>query len=178
MTVVDFLVDDLSTRRRGRDRLLDDDAGELRGRGRTPSRGNDWSDGPTIDDDMDTWIAATEGNKVGVAPATGSVGVLEEVTGEAADFAPESFSVRFVCTSAVGTRLETEVPLGDRGNLTLVEGGPQTVEDISWGSECMVHGGRAAALPTDFDATRVTVGRDDQTLPVVIAPTATTWPDS
>ncbi|MFD6166136.1 DUF5979 domain-containing protein [Oerskovia sp. NPDC060287] len=123
----------------------------------------------TIDGDTQTWIAATEGNKVGVALATGPVSVVKDVTGEGKHFAPESFSVRLVCTSGAGTRLETEVPLGDRGDLTLVEGVPQTVEDIPWGSECTVEEDEGAALPTDFDATTVTVVRDDQTLPVVIA---------
>ncbi|MBE7701791.1 hypothetical protein H9623_15970 [Oerskovia sp. Sa1BUA8] len=123
----------------------------------------------TVDGANRQWIAATEGNRVGVALATGPVSVVKEVTGDGDRFAPGSFPVRLVCRSGVGTRLEQEVPLGARGDLTLVAGVPQTVADVPWGSECTVEEDDAATAPTDFDATTVTVGRDDQAPPVVIA---------
>ncbi|MHA7132793.1 DUF5979 domain-containing protein [Oerskovia turbata] len=123
----------------------------------------------TVDGASRQWIAATEGNKVGVALATGPVSVVKEVTGDGDRYAPATFPVRLVCRSGVGTRLEQEVPLGARGDLTLVAGVAQTVTDIPWGSECTVEEDDATTAPTDFDATTVTVGRDDQAPPVVIA---------
>lgn len=111
-----------------------------------------------------------EGNRVGIALATGPVSVLKLVEGDAAVFAPDEFPLRLVCEARPGTRWEGDlIPLGDEADLVLVEDGVATVVDLPWGSECTVTEDDAATMPTSFEATTVSVVREDQTIPVVIA---------
>ncbi|WP_221583889.1 DUF5979 domain-containing protein, partial [Microbacterium sp. G2-8] len=78
-------------------------------------------------------MPATEGVRVGVALATGSLVVEKTVSGDAAGFAPETFEVQLVCVSAEGTAVETELPPID---LTLTAGEPQQVDGLPWGASC------------------------------------------
>lgn len=106
----------------------------------------------------------SEGNKVGVALATGPLQVIKEVTGPAAEFAPSSFTLQVQCTS-VGQQID----LGDDGTLTAVDGEISGILNLPWGSACTVADDRESSGATDFDATTVTIQRDPQTVPLVIA---------
>ena len=113
----------------------------------------------------------SEGNKVGVALATGPLEIEKVVDGPAAEFAPDSFGLTVQCTS-VGE----EVDLGDRASITVEPGVVTRIDDIPWGSECTVSEDTEAAGDPDFAATSVTIVRDDQTVPIVIA--TNTYPDA
>lgn len=80
----------------------------------------------------------TEGARVGVALATGSLMVEKTVSGDAADFAPDTFGVQLICVSAAGTPVETELPPID---LTLVADEPQQVDGLPWGASCEIDEG-------------------------------------
>ncbi|WP_229242903.1 DUF5979 domain-containing protein [Cellulosimicrobium marinum] len=80
-------------------------------------------------------MLTTEGVKVGVATAVGSLQVDKVVAGEAADLAPETFTMTVECTSSPGTWVETVL---DPVEITVTPGAPTVVEDIPWGSECTV----------------------------------------
>ena len=123
----------------------------------------------TIDGGVQAVVPPTEGIKVGVAMATGPLSVRKDVTGDGAEFAPESFPLTVTCRSAVGTPFEQAVILGPRGSLTLAAGETATLENIPWGSRCTVAEDDAATTPSDFEATTVTVVSADQTVPIVIA---------
>lgn len=112
----------------------------------------------------------SEGNKVGVALATGPLRVQKLVEGPAAEYAPEEFRLTVQCVSVPDDeRLREEVDLGDQAQLTLRAGESAELTDIPWGSECTATEDLAAAGNPFFSATTVTIVRDDQTVPVVIA---------
>jgi hypothetical protein len=116
------------------------------------------------DDDGATGLAPkSEGNKVGVALATGPLQIEKVVTGPAAQYAPAEFDLTLVCTSA-----GEDVDLGDRANVTVSADEPVTIEDLPWGSECTVAEDPGSGA-TEFDATTVTVVRADQTVPIIVA---------
>lgn len=117
-----------------------------------------------LDGDTHTATPPTEGNKVGVALATGPLKIRKEVSGPAAQYAPASFALTVECTS-VGE----DVDLGDRAQVTITADETVTIEDLPWGSECTVSEDTAAAGDPEFSATTVTVVREDQTVPIVIA---------
>lgn len=75
----------------------------------------------------------TEGARVGAALATGSLMVEKTISGDAADFAPDTFEVQLLCVSATGTPVETVLPPID---LTLSAGEPQEVDGLPWGASC------------------------------------------
>lgn len=80
-------------------------------------------------------LLPTEGTKVGVATATGSLEIVKRVTGEGARYAPDSFDLDVRCTSASGTWVEQElapVPV------TVSPDVPTTVTDLPYGAECTV----------------------------------------
>lgn len=117
-----------------------------------------------LDRDVHSATPATEGNKVGVALATGPLRLRKDVTGPAAQFAPDDFALTVECTS-VGE----EVDLGDKANVTITADEIVTIDDLPWGSECTVSEDTAAAGNPEFSATTVVVVREDQTVPIVIA---------
>ncbi|QJW35008.1 DUF5979 domain-containing protein [Cellulosimicrobium protaetiae] len=80
-------------------------------------------------------LLPTEGQKVGVATASGPLEVNKVVTGEGAQYAPDSFSLFVQCTSAVGSWLET--PL-DPIPVTVVPGTPTVVPNLPYGAECTI----------------------------------------
>ncbi|GAB3574653.1 hypothetical protein GCM10027406_04990 [Leifsonia lichenia] len=101
--------------------------------------------------------AQTEGNKVGVALATGSVSIVKQVTGDGADFAPATFTGELQCVSA-GVTLDP-IPV------TLMPGTPTTVDDLPWGADCTVvedDAGQASST-----ATHVTVATEGDPVPVI-----------
>ncbi|HQR27400.1 MAG TPA: DUF5979 domain-containing protein [Nocardioides sp.] len=106
----------------------------------------------------------TEGNKVGVALATGPLAVTKEVVGDAAGFAPSTFTLDVTCTSA-----GEPVDLGVSGTVTVADGEVVTIPDLPWGSRCTVEDDRATSGASGFTATTVTVGRDDEPVALVTA---------
>ncbi|WP_431278669.1 DUF5979 domain-containing protein [Leifsonia poae] len=104
-----------------------------------------------------TVTAQTEGNKVGVALATGSVAIEKQVTGDGADFAPTTFTGTLNCVSA-GETLDP-IPV------TLTPGTTTTVDDLPYGAECTVVEDDAGQ--TDSTSTQVTVGTGTDPVPVI-----------
>ncbi|ACQ79028.1 conserved repeat domain protein [Beutenbergia cavernae DSM 12333] len=80
-------------------------------------------------------LLPTEGTKVGVATATGSLQVDKLVTGPGADFAPDEFELFVQCTSAIGTPVETVL---DPIPITVTPGEPVTVPNLPYGAECTI----------------------------------------
>ncbi|MVA74538.1 hypothetical protein GC722_00580 [Auraticoccus sp. F435] len=111
-----------------------------------------------------TDLPPTEGNRVGVALATGPLQITKVVQGGRADVAPETFRLEVVCTSA-----GEPVDLGERGVVTVRAGELVTVEDLPHGASCTVADDRAGSYASGFDATSVTVRRDPVTVPVITA---------
>jgi len=104
-----------------------------------------------------TVTAQTEGNKVGVALATGPVSIEKQVTGAGAAFAPGTFTGTLLCVSD-GTALDP-IPV------TLTPGTPTTVDGLPWGADCTVtedDAGQSAST-----ATHVIVGTDSDPVPVI-----------
>jgi hypothetical protein len=99
----------------------------------------------------------TEGNKVGVALATGPVTIEKQVTGGGGAYAPTSFSGQLECTSA-GVVLDP-IPV------TLVPGTPTTVDGLPWGADCTVVEDDAGQ--TTSSATHVTVGTGNDPVPII-----------
>lgn len=124
----------------------------------------------TDDDGQKGLSPKSEGNKVGVALATGPLRVQKVVEGPAAGFAPDEFHLTVQCISVPDDPdLREEVDLGEGANLTVRPGETAELTDIPWGSECTVSEDLAAAGNPQFEATTVTIVRDDQTVPIVIA---------
>lgn len=98
----------------------------------------------------------TEGTKVGVATATGPLEVDKVVSGDGAEFAPDSFDLNVQCTSAVGTWVETEL---DPIPITVTPGEPVTVPNLPYGAECTVTEDGSAGQ-TELIADTVTIGED------------------
>ena len=113
-------------------------------------------------------VPMTEGVRVGVALATGSLAVRKEVAGPGAAYAPAEFDLTLNCTSAVGTRVEEEVDLGDKAAITVKAGETVTVTDLPYDAECTVTEDEQSR-PSSFTATTVNVDREDQTVPVIVA---------
>ncbi|MEU5870924.1 DUF5979 domain-containing protein [Glycomyces sp. NPDC047369] len=112
-------------------------------------------------------LPLTEGERVGVALATGHLSITKEVTGDGAAFAPEEFTLNLKCRSAVGTRVEDDVDLGGDAVQTVGAGETVTVTDLPYGAECTVTEDDANGA-TSFDATTVTVTREtDDPLTIV-----------
>ncbi|WP_159449121.1 DUF5979 domain-containing protein [Demequina sp. NBRC 110055] len=105
-------------------------------------------------------ILPTEGNKIGVALATGPLSVLKTVSGEAAEYAPGSLVVAVVCTVDV----DGEPVEAHRETLTLTPGEAVTVEDLPYGAECYLEEGDNGQ--TNVVSESATVTRDDQELQV------------
>ncbi|MFB7250886.1 DUF5979 domain-containing protein [Microbacterium sp. NPDC056234] len=83
-------------------------------------------------------MVPTEGVRVGAALATGSLTVEKTISGDGAEYAPDSFDVQLVCISAEGTPVETDLPPID---LTLTAGEPQTIDGLPWGASCELQEG-------------------------------------
>lgn len=97
-------------------------------------------------------LLPTEGNRVGVALATGPIELLKETSGDGAAFAPDQVDVNVVCTS-LGEVVYDET-------LTLTVGEVTTVVDLPYGAECtMTDAGEAGE--TSSEVTTGIVGRDD-----------------
>ncbi|SKC59542.1 DUF5979 domain-containing protein [Krasilnikoviella flava] len=99
-------------------------------------------------------LLPTEGVKVGVATATGPLEVNKVVTGEGAEYAPDSFDLTVECTSAVGSWVETEL---DPIPITVTPGTPVTVPNLPYGAECTVTEDPAAGQ-TELIVGSVTIG--------------------
>ncbi|HWJ85107.1 MAG TPA: DUF5979 domain-containing protein, partial [Cellulomonas sp.] len=80
-------------------------------------------------------LLPTEGTKVGVATATGPLEVEKVVTGDGAQYAPDTFQLEVLCTSAVGTSVETVLPPIE---ITVSPGDPVTVPNLPYGAECTI----------------------------------------
>ncbi|GEK20816.1 DUF5979 domain-containing protein [Cellulomonas xylanilytica] len=80
-------------------------------------------------------LLPTEGTKVGVATATGSLELTKTVTGDGAAYAPDSFSLQVQCTSAVGTWVETVL---DPIPVTVTPPDATVVPNLPYGAECTV----------------------------------------
>ncbi|MDN5763940.1 MAG: DUF5979 domain-containing protein, partial [Microlunatus sp.] len=109
----------------------------------------------TVDGDAKGLSPKSEGNKVGVALATGPLEVIKQVEGAAAEAAPTEFTLEVTCRS-VGE----DVRLGDDAEITVAVDEPYRIDDLPWGSECTVTEDGDAVGNPDFTATTVTVGRD------------------
>ncbi|QDP96805.1 DUF11 domain-containing protein [Microlunatus elymi] len=105
----------------------------------------------------------SEGNKVGVALATGPLQIEKVVTGPAAKYAPAEFHLNLKCTS-VGENVD----LGDKADVTVTPNQPVEVDDLPWGSDCTVTEDPDSGA-SGFSATTVTVQRADQTVPIIVA---------
>ncbi|GAA2263774.1 hypothetical protein GCM10009853_016300 [Glycomyces scopariae] len=106
-------------------------------------------------------LPLTEGERVGVALATGHLSITKEVTGDGAAYAPETFTLHLKCRSAIGTRVEADVDLGADAVQTLTAGETITVTDLPYGAECTVTEDGANGA-SSFTATTVEVTRDDE----------------
>ncbi|WP_082227280.1 DUF5979 domain-containing protein [Demequina rhizosphaerae] len=96
-------------------------------------------------------LLPTEGNRVGVALATGPIELLKEVTGDGAEFAPDEVTVNVVCTSLDETVYDE--------TLTLPVGEVVTIEDLPYGAECTMT--ETGAGETTSEVTTGIVGRED-----------------
>jgi len=80
-------------------------------------------------------LLPTEGTKVGVATATGSMDLTKTVSGDGQQYAPDSFALQVVCTSAVGTWVETPLePIP----VIVTPPGATTVRNLPYGAACTV----------------------------------------
>ncbi|WP_275001556.1 DUF5979 domain-containing protein [Promicromonospora iranensis] len=100
----------------------------------------------------------TEGTKVGVATATGTLEVVKQVTGEGADHAPDTFDMEVECTSAIGSWVETQL---EPVPITVSPDEPATVTNLPYGAECTVtedpDGGQ-----TELVVGSVTIGQEPE----------------
>ncbi|GAA2074172.1 isopeptide-forming domain-containing fimbrial protein [Aeromicrobium tamlense] len=112
-----------------------------------------------------------EGNKVGVALATGPLEITKVVEGPASEYAPSSFELTIECTS-VGQ----PVDLGDQSPVVLEAGEVVRIDGVPWGSECTVSEDVTAAGATAFDTTTVTVAREGE--PVALVTATNTYEDA
>lgn len=103
-----------------------------------------------------SYTLPSEPPRVGVALATGPLSVVKVVSGDAAQWAPESFEATLSCVSA-----GVDVPIPEEvATLTLVPLEPQTINNLPWGAECVLT--ETAAGQTDTIAITATVVREDQ----------------
>ncbi|GIJ00251.1 hypothetical protein Slu03_26280 [Sediminihabitans luteus] len=101
---------------------------------------------------------STEGVKVGVATATGPLEIDKLVTGAGADYAPDSFEMELVCTSAVGSWLETEL---DPIPVTVTPGTPTVVPNLPYGAECTLTEDTATNGQSELLVGTVTIDSQD-----------------
>ncbi|GAA2135648.1 hypothetical protein GALLR39Z86_37890 [Glycomyces algeriensis] len=113
-------------------------------------------------------LPLTEGERVGVALATGHLRITKEVAGEGAAYAPDEFTLHLACRSAIGTRVEDDVDLGDDAVQTVKAGETVTVTDLPYGAECTVTEDDANGA-TSFEATTVTAVREDEDPQTIVA---------
>ncbi|MGC3994476.1 MAG: DUF5979 domain-containing protein [Propionicimonas sp.] len=111
----------------------------------------------------------SEGNKVGVALATGPLAVEKVVRGPAAAFAPDSFSLTVHCTSGSDAGQARDVPLPDGGRITVVPGEPYRLDNLPLGSLCTASEDSPSSGNPVFTATTATVARADQPVATVLA---------
>ncbi|MFI2489030.1 DUF5979 domain-containing protein [Promicromonospora kroppenstedtii] len=107
-------------------------------------------------------LLPTEGTKVGVATATGSLRVVKRVAGDGAAYAPDSFDLTVDCTSAVGTWVEEEL---DPIPVTVSPGTPVTIDDLPYGAECTVTEDPAGGQ-TELVVGSVTIGREPEVVTI------------
>ncbi|GAA1673156.1 hypothetical protein GCM10009830_19300 [Glycomyces endophyticus] len=113
-------------------------------------------------------LPLTEGERVGVALATGHLSIRKEVAGDGAAYAPDTFILNLKCRSAIGTRVEADVDLGDDAVQTVTAGETVTVTDLPYGAECTVTEDDANGA-SSFTATTVTVTREDEDPLTIVA---------
>ncbi|MEU6859870.1 DUF5979 domain-containing protein [Glycomyces sp. NPDC046736] len=106
-------------------------------------------------------LPLTEGARVGVALATGHLAITKEVTGDGAAYAPDEFTLNLQCRSAIGTRVEDDVPLGDKAVQVVAAGETVVVDDLPYDAECTVTEADGSGS-TSFSANTVKVTRDDE----------------
>ncbi|GAB6939560.1 hypothetical protein JCM11754A_30870 [Isoptericola variabilis] len=110
----------------------------------------------------------TEGTKVGVATASGSLNVVKFAAGPGAEYAPDEFQVNVQCTSAVGTWVEQEL---DPIPITVSPSNPATVDDLPYGAECTITEDDGVNGETELIVGTVTIGEE----PDVTGITAVNW---
>ncbi|GAA1988671.1 hypothetical protein GCM10009718_27800 [Isoptericola halotolerans] len=111
--------------------------------------------GSVISNGSTVSMLPTEGTKVGVATATGSLAVDKEVTGPGQAYAPDSFELTVECVSAVGTWVEAEL---DPITVTVTPGEPVTVPNLPYGAECTLTEGDNGQ--SSFTTETVTIGQE------------------
>lgn len=127
--------------------------------------------GQARDGNATVYAPRSEGNKVGVALATGPLTIEKHVEGPAAEYAPAEFTLTVTCTS-VGE----DVDLGGASPVTVTADEPVTISDLPWGSTCTVADDSASSGATHFSTETVTVGRDDD--PVTVLDVTNTYNDA
>ncbi|MFE7404724.1 DUF5979 domain-containing protein [Isoptericola sp. NPDC057559] len=80
-------------------------------------------------------LLPAEGQKVGVATASGPLAVTKLVEGDGAAYAPDEFQLNVQCTSAPGSWVEKEL---DPIPITVVPGTPTVVPNLPYGAECTI----------------------------------------
>lgn len=104
-------------------------------------------------------VPATEGRRVGVAYPTGSIALEKEVSGEAQEFAPDSFPVQLTCTI-------DGVPVEGLPEVDLVPGAdPVVVDGLPLGAECTATEGQWGQTETIIGT--ATVGLDTEEIGLV-----------
>lgn len=104
---------------------------------------------------------ATEGNKVGVALATGPLQAVKELAGAgASQYAPATFTGAVTCVSA-----GEDIPV--RPITLAADGTPVSVPDLPWGAECTIAEDDNGQTSEEINTVRIV--RAPQTVPVVIA---------
>ncbi|WP_156044172.1 DUF5979 domain-containing protein [Cellulomonas sp. HZM] len=121
--------------------------------------------GVAITDNGPRNLLPTEGTKVGVATASGPLEVTKEVIGDGKQYAPAQFHLDVVCTSAVGTFLETKLPPIP---ITVTPGTPVTVPNIPYGSECTIAEATPPNGQTQLIVGTVTIDSEDPDAPTKI----------
>ncbi|MEN5074621.1 DUF5979 domain-containing protein [Isoptericola cucumis] len=107
---------------------------------------------------------STEGTKVGVATASGSLSVIKMVIGEGAENAPDTFDLNVECTSAVGTWVEEDLePIP----ITVTPNSPVVVPDLPYGAECTITEDGDAGQ-TELIVGTVTIDSEDPDDPTTI----------
>ncbi|MFC7876885.1 DUF5979 domain-containing protein [Isoptericola sp. NPDC057391] len=110
----------------------------------------------------------TEGTKVGVATASGSLNVVKFAGGPGAEYAPDEFQLNVQCTSAVGTWVEQAL---DPIPITVSPLSPVTVDNLPYGAECTITEDDGVNGETELIVGSVTIGED----PDVTGITAINW---
>ncbi|WP_278235606.1 DUF5979 domain-containing protein [Isoptericola sp. AK164] len=117
-------------------------------------------------------LLPTEGTKVGVATASGTLEVNKIVAGEGAQYAPDSFQLTVQCASAVGTWVEADL---DPITITVTPGTPTVVPELPYGAECTLtedgSDGQTELLVTPQTVTVDTETIDEQSEPASITAT-------